>query len=422
MIKRPKEINKIINQLTAAGYEVYCAGQCVMASYAGKDPQDWDLYTDCPQDKLQEIFPEGEKLTSRTTRLDYTTEIVSDDLNVKDYLEGVIADIVTLQESIEEQLKIYDLTAECIAEHPQKTPVDPYGGREDIQAKLLKPVPDAEIMYKKNPVRMLKAIRYVSIYNFDLHKSLADIISRNANLLMQADKDEVLYEYMQIIVGDNTGKALKMMADLGLLSGVLGQKAVSAAGKRAIKEFDILVNNIDKTKKIPLRRMALVAMCFGKYYNDIINNLPYEEEDLKLLIDADRYTQELHFCGKDVLLKQFIYKHGWDGFNFYDKLSKAQVIVFDYNDAKIEGREYLIKIIIGERQPIFEEDLAIDVNDIMEAGITDDPEKAQHLLSLLPDVIHQKPHKNERKELLKLTKQFSKSKIRTALRSVDWHR
>ena len=422
MIKRPKEINKIINQLTAAGHEVYCAGQCVLASYAGKDPQDWDLYTDCPQEKLKEMFPEGEAIGKRTLRLDYTTEIISDDLNVADYLEGVIADVVTLQGSIEDQLKIYDLTAECIAEHPQKTPVDPYGGREDIQAKLLKPVPETEAAYRKDPVRMLKAIKYVSMYNFDLHKSLADIIVRNSGLLTQGDKDDILYEYTQIITGEYTGKALKMMADLGLLAGVLGEKAVSSAGKTAVKEFGILCNNIDKTKQIPLRRMALVAMCFGKRYNDIINNLPYEEEDLKLMIDADRYSQDLHFAGNDTLLKQFIYKHGWDGFNFYDKLTKAQVIVFDYNDAKIEGREYLIKMIIAERHPIFEEDLAIDVNDIIEARITDDVQRAQYLLSLLPEVIHKKPKKNERNELLKLAKQFNKSKLKTALRGVDWHR
>lgn len=422
MIKRPKEINKIINQLTNAGYEVYCAGQCVLASYAGQDPLDWDLYTDCPQDKLREMFPEGEILGSRTIRLDYSTEVISDDINVADHFEGVIADIVTLQGEIEDQIKIYDLTVEAIAEHPQKTPVDPYGGREDIQAKLLKPVPGTEMAYKKNPTRMLKAIKYVSLYNFDLHKSLADIIVRNANLLMQGDKDDILYEYSQIVSGKNAGKALKMMADLGLLPGILGQKAVSSAGKSAVKEFGILCNNIDKTKQIPLRRMALVAMCFGKHYNDIINNLPYDEEELNMLIDADRYTQELHFCGNDTMLKQFIYKHGWDGFNFYDKLSKAQVIVFDYNDAKIEGREYLIKIIVGERQPIFVEDLAIDVNDIMEAGITDDAERAQYLLSLLPEVVHKKPLKNDRKELLALAKQFNKSKMKRTLRGVTWLR
>ena len=240
--------------------------------------------------------------------------------------------------------------------------------------------------------------------------------------VLQADKEEILYEYTQIIGGEYAGKALKMMADLGMLPGVLGEKAVSSAGKRAVKEFEILVENIDKTKQIPLRRMALVAMCFGKYYNNVIEYLPHDEEDLDMLINADKYTQDLHFAGKDVLLKQFIYKHGWDKFHFYDKLSKAQVIVFDFNDAKIEGREYLLKMIAYERQPIFEEDLAIDVNDIMEAGITDDAERAQYLLSLLPAVVHQKPQKNERKELLKLAKQYNKSKLKASLRGIDWHR
>ncbi len=422
MITRPKEINKIINQLTTAGYEVYCAGQCVTASYVGQEPLDWDLYTDCPQEKLRELFPDGEALGARTTRLDYSTEIISDDINVADYFEGVIADIVTLQGSIEDQIKIYDLTVEAIAEHPQKTPVDPYGGREDIKAMLLKPVPEAEAAYQKNPERMLKAIKYVSLYNFDLHKSMAELLAKNAHLLLQADKDEVLYEYTQIIGGEHAGKALKMMADLGMLPGVVGEKAVSSAGKRAVKEFEILVENIDKTKQIPLRRMALVAMCFGKHYNTAIKYLPHDEEDMDMLIDADKFSQELHFAGKDVLLKQFIYKHGWDKFHFYDKLSKAQVIVFDYNDAKIEGREYLLKIIAAERQPIFEEDLAIDVNDIMEAGITDDAERAQYLLSLLPAVVHQKPLKNERKELLKLATQYNKSKLKANLRGIEWLR
>lgn len=422
MIKRPKEINKIINKLTSAGYEVYCAGQCVMASYVGQEPLDWDMYTDCPQDKLREMFPEGEAIGRRITRLDYSREVISDDINVADSFEGIIADMVTLQGSIEDQINVYDLTVEAIAEHPQKTPVDPCGGREDIKAMLLKPMPGAEAAYKKNPARMLKAIKYVSLYNFDLHKSLADVIGRNAALLQGADKEEILYEYTQIIGGKHTGKALKMIADLGLLAGIIGEKTVFSAGKRAVREFEILVDNIDKTKQIPLRRMALVAMCFGKHYNDVITYLPYDDEELDMLVDADRYTQDLHFAGNDVMLKQYLYKHGWDKFHFYDKLSKAQVIVFDYNDSKIEGREHLLKLIRNENQPIFEEDLAIDINDIMEAGITEDPERAAYLLSLLPAVVHQKPAKNERKELLSMVKQYNKSKLKTQLRGVNWLR
>ena len=49
-------------------------------------------------------------------------------------------------------------------------------------------------------------------------------------------------------------------------------------------------------------------------------------------------------------------------------------------------------------------------------------EKAEYLLSLLPDVIHQKPAHNERKTLLSYAKKFSKSKLRAAFRDVKWLR
>lgn len=408
MIKLPKDINRIINKFTTSGYTAYCAGECVAASYAGSEPQDWDIYTDCPQEEICRFFTDGQKLGARTVRIEFDTDI--------------IADVVTLQGTVEEQLRIYDLTAEAIAENPQKTPVDPYGGRADAQQKLLKPVPGAEELYAKNPVRMLKAVRYVSAYGFDMHKELADLIAKNAGVLMQADKGDILYEYTQIITGEHTGKALSMMADLGLLPGVLGENAVASAGKRAFKEFGILIDNIDKTKRIPLRRMALVAMCFDKHYNDIIRNLPYDEDELDLLINADKYTQDLHFAGKDVLLKQFIYKHGWDKFHFYDKLSKAQVIAFEYDPSKIEGREHIMQLIIGGRQPIFEEDLAIDADDIIEAGITDDRQRAEYLLSLLPAAVHQKPNKNVKKELLSLAKQYNGNKLKARFRGIDWLR
>ena len=61
-------------------------------------------------------------------------------------------------------------------------------------------------------------------------------------------------------------------------------------------------------------------------------------------------------------------------------------------------------------------------DDIIEAGITDDQQRAEYLLSLLPDVIHQKPGNNERKALLSYAKKFNKSKFRVAFRDVKWLR
>lgn len=421
MIKRPKEINKIVNKLSEQGYEVWCAGQCVAAAYMGEDPQDWDLYTDCPQEKLRELLPDGEALGKRVTRLDYTTEVVSDDINVADYLDGVIADIVTLQGSIEEQLKIYDFTAEAIAEHPHKTPVDPYNGREDIRKKLLRPAGDIDAAFRKEPVKMFKAIRYVALYGFDLHKGLSESIAQSAALLQQADKEDILYEFTLIINGKHAGKALKMIAGLGLLPYLVGEKAASM-GKRVAAEYETLADNIHKLKHIPLRRLTLFYVCFDRHYESAWKHLPHDEHDTMYLEKAADDLAEMHFLGNDVSMKKFLYKCGWDRYRFLDKLAKAQAIVYDSSTQKIQGREYILKMILAERQPIFEEDLAIDADDIIEAGITDDPERAEYLLSLLPAVVHQTPKKNERKVLLGLAKRFNKSKLSATLRDVRWLR
>ncbi len=421
MIKRPKEINKILNKLTEQGYEVWCAGQCVVAAYVGEEPQDWDLYTDCPQDKLKELFSEGETLGKRVLRLDYTNEVISNDINVADHLEGVIADVVTLQGSMEEQLKVYDYTVEAIAENPQKSPVDPYGGREDIKKKLLKTLGDAGQLFNKEPLKILKALRYVALYDFDLSKNVSEAIAQNGRLLMQADKEEILFEFTNIVNGKYAGKALKMIVGLGLLPAFVGEKAANMS-RRVADEYETLADNIHKLKHIPLRRLAMVYLCFDRHYQDACHYLPHDEKDAALLDDAASLVAEMHFLGNDVNLKKFLYKCGWEKYKFLDKMSKAYAIAYGASTQKIESREYILKMVLAEKQPIFEEDLAIDADDIIEAGITDDMERAEYLLSLMPAVVHQKPKKNERKTLLELAAKFNKSKLSVVLRDVNWLR
>ena len=422
MIKRPKEINQIINKLTDEGFDVYCAGQCVTAGVIGEDPQDWDMYTDCPQEKVREFFPEGEALGARTTRLDHTTFVESDHVNVPDTFEGVIADVVTLKGSMEDQLKIYDFTCEAIAQHPYKEEIDPYRGMEDIKKKLVRPTGDIDAVFKKDPIKIMRALRYVGLYGFDLTKELSQIIAANASELKKADKEDILFEFSLSINGDHGGKFLKMIKGLGLLTAIIGDDGPSS-DRRERTDYDTLSENIDKIKHIPLRRMALFYICFDRHYKKAVSYLPHEEEDLDYLLDARKYLPKLHFAGNDVMLKRFIYKCGsWDKYNFMDKLAKAQIIVYDYSNQKAVGRDEVLKQILRERQPIFAEDLRVDADDIIEAGITDDPERADELWHMLPDVVHENPALNDREKLLKFAKKFHKSKFRATFREVKWLR
>ena len=423
MIKLPKEINQIINKLTAEQYDVWCAGQCVTGGELGEKPQDWDLYTDCPQQRLRELFPEAEALGSRTSRLDYTEYVEYDDLNIEDRYEGIVADVVTLKETIENTLpRVYHFTCEAIAEHPNKSPVDPYDGLKDIRKSLLRAAGDIREVFRKDPIQMLRGLRYVGLYGFDLTKELSEDIAGCADLLQEADKEQILYEFSLAINGNHAGKYLKMLQGLGLLPAIVGPEGM-VHDRRGLSDYEILTENIDKIKHITLRRMALFYICFDKAYKKAVSWLPHEELDLEYLLDAKKMLPKLHFVGSDTQLKKFIYRCGtWDKYNFYDKLSKAQVIVYDYSNQRIIGRDAILKQVLAERQPIFAEDLRIDADDMIEAGITDDPERADELWHMLPDVVHESPANNERDKLLKFAKRFHKSKFSATFRDVKWLR
>lgn len=169
MIKLPKEVSGIIRTLESAGYQAYCVGGCVRDSLLGITPIDWDISTNALIPELRQLFPEGNVLSEKfgVIRLDFTKDKSDDD--------GIIADIATFRvegpysdfrrpdevrfvDSIEEDLARRDFTVNALADNPKEILVDPYGGREDLHAKLIRAVGDPEKRFEEDPSRMLREI------------------------------------------------------------------------------------------------------------------------------------------------------------------------------------------------------------------------------------------------------------------------
>ena len=109
-------------------------------------------------------------------------------------------------------------------------------------------------------------------------------------------------------------------------------------------------------------------------------------------------------------------------YNYLANLEKAQRIVFDYDsETKIKSKMYLLEEIHALREPIFVEDLAIDGNDLIEAGICEDKEVGK-MLNMLIEKIHIKPNLNKRDELLKLAKLYKRNKLAAWTRGIKWTR
>ncbi len=430
MIKLPKEVAKIMKTLTDAKQEAFAVGDCVRDALLGRKPVGWDIATDAPLDKLKELFPEAQVHSQKYSilRMEFIEEHYDDEGKFAGE-DGIIVDIGTYRrgglnfsDKIEDDIARRAFTVNAIADNPYKI-VDPYNGREDIKKKLIRTTRPAEELFREDPIQMMKAIHYAAELDFDLTKDVFEAIAGNYQLLESVSVDKIRDEFTETITAAHGGKGLSLIMDTGILNIILGADVVARLSNREKSDLVILSQNIDKTYQVPERRLGLFYTCVSrKKATPSIEKLNFDSATYQHLTDAVRDMAKLYFTAQPEELKRFIYERGWDRYQYLANLEKAQRIVFDYHsDTKIKSKMYMIDEFKRKGEAVFVEDLAIDANDLIEAGICT-TDNAGKMLSMLVETIHVKPNLNDYKELLKLAKKYKKSKLAAMTRGVKWLR
>lgn len=424
MIIFDKDVLLALKKLEKEGHRTYAYGECNKAGL-GLKIYDWDLMTDGTIEEAQKLFPEGNEISSEILRVDYTylVEKEEDGEVLETYEEGAIMDLRCNCQDFETILKDQWFTILAQGEHPEKPSLDPFKGKEDMKKKLISTTYDGEILFKENPIAMLKAVRLVGETGFDLSKEVYEGILNNWKGLSVANKIDIRDELELLLVGDFAGKGLNMLAGTGLITPVLGEEVASKLSASEMSAFETLCKKIDETQKVPLRRLGLFYTILEKKRAlQAIEELPFEPEEKVHLVDAAKEMINIQFLGEAKMFKKFLFEMGLERYEYIHNLSKAQRIVFDHPATKIESRNYMMKTIQTSREPVFIEDLAIDANDVMEAGYANTPEEAEELLKNVVAVVHMHPDNNQRKYLMKIAKKFSKSKFAVATRYIKWLR
>lgn len=422
MIKFDRDVHLTLKNLEKAGFVTYAAGECVRDAIRGFTPYDWDLVTTATIDDLVKMFPKGEIVEGKrgtVLRMDYTYEVENEDETAS--IEGAVCDIIPEIEDVDTYVKSDGFTVNAIADNPERTVIDTVGSRDDIKDKLVKTIEPADELFKKKPEKMLEAVRIAAELGFDLHKSIYEGILANWRLLMDFDRTVIRRELERLITASFAGKGLNMMADTGLMTVVVGEDVAKKMSTRERELFTELCDNIDKTKGVKLRRLGLLYTCFNKDRGlAAIERLNYDDNTKLHLEDAMKEMIKIQFLGKPIEFKRYLFNIGVERYEYIHNLSKAQRIVYDQPSIKIESRNYMMKTIDANNEPIFIEDLVIDGNDLIEAGIADSPERAEEILGLVVAVVHDNPKNNDRRYLLKVSKKYAKNKLARHTRYVKW--
>lgn len=162
----PDYVESVIQPIRQAGFPVYAVGGCVRDSLLGLRPHDYDLCTGALPDQVAAIFPDHDLVTAGQKH--GTTGVVTFQGIVEvttfrregTYSDGRHPDSVTFVSGLREDLARRDFTVNAMAWAPDSGLQDPFGGREDLQNRVLRAVGDPETRFREDGLRILRGVRF----------------------------------------------------------------------------------------------------------------------------------------------------------------------------------------------------------------------------------------------------------------------
>ncbi len=95
--------------------------------------------------------------------------------------------------------------------------VDPFGGIEDLENKIIKTPLDPDITFSDDPLRMMRAIRFATQLNFHIDEKTWDGIKKNAKRISIISQERITDELNKIILAAKPSIGFDLLYKSGLL-------------------------------------------------------------------------------------------------------------------------------------------------------------------------------------------------------------
>ena len=213
-----KNIKKILNTLEENGYQAYLVGGFVRDCLLGITSYDVDIATDALPKDIHNIFNSSKSnYGSVNIKFDnYNIDITTfrKDLN---YINRRPSNVLYI-DNLEEDLKRRDFTINAICMNKDEKIIDPLNGCEDLNNRTIKMIGDIDTKLEEDPLRIMRAIRFASVLDFDIEKELYEKIKKYSYLVETLSKERIKCEFEKILLSKNYMKALKIMEDTNIAS------------------------------------------------------------------------------------------------------------------------------------------------------------------------------------------------------------
>lgn len=213
-----KLIKKILTKIESAGFEAYIIGGYVRDLLLGKNSLDIDICTNATPKDLIKIFPVAstKNLGGIEFKIkEYHFEITTyrEELKYKDrkpiefnYINSLVAD-----------LNRRDFTINTICMNSKGEIIDLLNGLKELNNSEIKMIGSIDTKIKEDPLRILRAIRFATVLNFNLESNLYKALKKYNKLVLTLSKNRIKEELDKIFLSNYLKKGLNLLNELGIL-------------------------------------------------------------------------------------------------------------------------------------------------------------------------------------------------------------
>ncbi|WP_246164798.1 polynucleotide adenylyltransferase PcnB [Litorivicinus lipolyticus] len=250
----------IMEQLNTAGYDAYLVGGGVRDFLLGKIPKDFDIATNATPEQVTDIFrrarivgrrfqivhvrvgPEVFEVT--TFRAGHEGHKGSDAIQN----EAGMLTRDNIWGSVEEDAKRRDFTLNALYyNHKDRSVYDFVGAWEDVKAKRLRIIGDPETRYREDPVRMLRAIRFMGKLPLTIDEKTELPIIDHGHLLSEVSSSRLFDEVLKLLQAGHGADTFELLWEFGLFQTMFPEASAILEAQQDSTYWDLIEQALENT-------------------------------------------------------------------------------------------------------------------------------------------------------------------------------
>lgn len=210
-----REALPVLKKIEDEGFKAYFVGGCVRDLYLERPIKDIDIATSARPEEIQIIFPktipvgiEHGTVIVRHNHVSYEITTFRKEDKYEDYRRP---SKVWFVDDLQEDLSRRDFTFNAMAMDTSLRLIDHFGGRDDLKLRQIRTVGNPHLRFSEDPLRVMRACRFMSVYDMKIEAETKKAIETKAPLLKKISTERISIEFIKLLQGVQAGHALEFM-------------------------------------------------------------------------------------------------------------------------------------------------------------------------------------------------------------------